>query len=233
MEKPMRCVLVRHAESIGNAEGRLQGHAEFNLTAAGRRQAERLFQRFQMEGLDPTHVYCSPLRRTLETARIVSRSWQAPLIEWDALIEYDVGVFSGLSWENIGLQYPTMAQAFRESGDWAVVEGAENLEQRCARGRRIVASLIEAHSATDVVVAFSHGGILQHIIAAFLGADRSWGIRVRNTAVFDFSLDKNLWHEAGRSRLNTRHWRIHCFNDAAHLEGDYGAAEQTGSAKEA
>lgn len=229
----MRCILIRHAESMGNAEGRLQGHAEFDLTKAGRRQAERLFQRFQMECLEPTHIYCSPLRRTLETARIVSRSWQAPLVEWDDLIEYDVGVFSGLSWEDIGLQYPAMAQAFRESGDWAAVEGAENLEQRRARGRRVVASLIETHRHTDVVVAFSHGGILQHIIAALLGTDRTWGVRVRNTAVFDFSLDEGLWHELGNTRFNTRHWRIHCFNDASHLEGDYGAAEQTGSAKEA
>ncbi|HET8700169.1 MAG TPA: histidine phosphatase family protein [Nitrococcus sp.] len=229
----MRCILIRHAESVGNAEGRLQGHAEFDLSKAGRRQAERLFQRFQMESLEPTHIYCSPLRRTLETARIVARSWQAPLIEWDELIEYNVGVFSGLSWEVIDLQYPAMAQAFRESGDWAVVEGAENLEQRRARGRRVVAALIEAHRATDIVVAFSHGGILQHIIAALLDTERSWGIRVRNTAVFDFSLDESLWYEPGIARLNTRHWRIHCFNDASHLEGDYGAAEQTGSAKEA
>ncbi|EAR20917.1 phosphoglycerate mutase [Nitrococcus mobilis Nb-231] len=233
MEKAMRCILVRHAESVGNAEGRLQGHAEFDLTNVGRRQAERLFQRLQMEGLEPTHVYCSPLRRTVETARIVSRSWQAPLTLWGDLIEYNVGVFSGLRWEDIDMQYPTMAQAFRESGDWAVVEGAEDLMQRHARGRRVVASLVEGHRSGDVIVAFSHGGILQHIIAAFLGTDRSWGIRVRNTAVFDFTLDKNLWYEFGSVRRNTRHWRILSFNDAAHLELDYGAAEQTGSAKEA
>lgn len=229
----MRCVLIRHAESEGNAQGRLQGHAEFDLTPTGRRQAERLFQRFQMECLEPTHVFCSPLRRTMETARIVSRSWQAPLIQWDELIEYDVGVFSGLSWEEIDGQYPAMARAFRGCGDWAVVAGAEDLEQRRMRGRRVVASLIDGHRAGDVIVAFSHGGILQHILAALLGTDRTWGIRVRNTAVFDFTLDQSLWYASAEARRNTRHWRIHCFNDAAHLERDYGAAEQTGSAKEA
>ncbi|MDN5871045.1 MAG: histidine phosphatase family protein [Nitrococcus sp.] len=229
----MRCLLIRHAQSVANAEGRLQGHAEFDLTKTGRWQAERLFQRFQMECLEPTHIYCSPLRRTLETAQIVSRSWQVPLIEWDQLIEYNLGVFSGLSWEEIGARHPQMARAFRQSGDWGAVQGAEGLAQRRARGRRVVASLVDGHGGGDVIVAFSHGGILQHIIAALLGSERTWGIRVRNTAVFDLTLDESLWHEPGDVRLDTRHWRIHCFNDAAHLEGDYGAAEQTGSAKEA
>lgn len=229
----MRCVLIRHAESVGNAEGRLQGHADLDLTETGRRQAERLFRRFQMECLEPTHVYCSPLRRAVETARIVSQCWQVPLLEWDDLIEYNAGVFSGLSWEEIDIRYPTMARAFREKGDWATVDGAEDLEQRRARGQRTVAAFIDEHRSDDVVVAFSHGGILQHIIAALLGTERTWGIRVRNTAVFDFTLDRRLWYEPGNIRFNNRHWRIHCFNDAGHLESDYGAAEQTGSAKEA
>lgn len=229
----MRCILIRHAESEGNAQGRMQGHAEFDLTQRGQWQAERLFQRFQMECLEPSHVYSSPLRRALQTAQIVARAWQPPLIEWAELIEYDIGVFSGQTWEAIEARHPATAQAFQESGDWALVEGAENLEQRCARGRRVIAALLDGHRNEDVVVAFSHGGIMQHILAALLGTERTWGIRVRNTAVFDFTLDERQWHEAGRIRLNTRYWRIRCFNDAAHLEGDYGAAEQTGAAKEA
>ena len=35
----MRIVFVRHAETAANAEGRLQGHAEFNLSETGRAQA--------------------------------------------------------------------------------------------------------------------------------------------------------------------------------------------------
>ena len=36
----MRLIFVRHAESLANAEGRMQGHADFPLSERGREQAE-------------------------------------------------------------------------------------------------------------------------------------------------------------------------------------------------
>ena len=35
----MRLLLVRHAESVGNVEGRMQGREETDLSEAGREQA--------------------------------------------------------------------------------------------------------------------------------------------------------------------------------------------------
>jgi len=32
----MRLILVRHGESVGNSEGRLQGNADYDLTEPGR-----------------------------------------------------------------------------------------------------------------------------------------------------------------------------------------------------
>ena len=76
----MRILLVRHGVTAANAEGRLQGHADVELSADGADQAERLHRRFAAEGLRPTSVYSSPLLRTAETARIVSRSWDVPIV---------------------------------------------------------------------------------------------------------------------------------------------------------
>ena len=64
----------------------------------------------------------------------------------------------------------------------------------------------------------THGGILQHILAALLGMDRTWGTHVRNTAVFDFTIDKSLWAPDRGARLVPVHHRINRFNDASHLE---------------
>ena len=68
----MDLVFVRHAESLGNAQGRWQGRRDSELTDLGRRQAAKLRERFASEGFEPTHIYASPLSRTHETARIVS-----------------------------------------------------------------------------------------------------------------------------------------------------------------
>ena len=40
----MRLIFVRHAQSVGNAGGLLQGRAEYELSETGRQQAERLPQ---------------------------------------------------------------------------------------------------------------------------------------------------------------------------------------------
>ena len=215
----MRLVLVRHAESTANAEGRWQGHENFALSEGGRAQAEVLHARFREEGFQPTHVYTSPLRRAAETAEIVARSWDVAIEPWDDLKEHDVGVFSGLTWDEIGARYPDVARDFEAVGErWSSVPGAEQPAARAERARRVIEQTMGRHTGDDVVLAVTHGGILQHYLAALLGADRTWGVPVENTALFDFSLDLGSWSLEGDVRHNTSLWRINCFNDASHLE---------------
>ncbi len=101
---------MRHGESTGNAEGRLQGRAEFELSDVGRAQARALHDRFKDEDFQPTHVYSSPQKRTAETAQIVSASWPPAISYWDDLKEHDIGVFSGLTWPEISSQFPEIAK---------------------------------------------------------------------------------------------------------------------------
>ena len=179
----MRLILIRHAESRGNLEGRLQGRSDFELSNLGRQQAERLFERFAAEKLSPTQVYSSPLSRAMETAVIVSRNWSPAIHLWPELVEYDVGVFEGLTWLDIIRSHPAIARDFEQSKDWDVVDKVELVKQRHERGHRVIESIIAGHLNDDLVVCFTHGGILQHIISALLGTDRTWGIPVLNTAV--------------------------------------------------
>ena len=215
----MRLLFVRHAESEGNSERRLQGHAEFGLSETGRRQAAALCDRLGREGFTPTHVYTSPLLRSAETARIVAADWEPEVVPWDDLKETDIGIFSGLTWAEIEEAHPEAARRFGGESDWDAVEGAETFDQRRERGRRVIDAVIERHGDEDVVVLFTHGGILQYMVAALLDAGRVWGTPVKNTALFDFIFDRGRWAQEGAVRNNPRMWRIVRFNDAAHLRG--------------
>ncbi len=213
----MRLLFVRHAESEGNSERRLQGHADFRLSEKGRRQAEALRDRLGREGFAPTHVYTSPLLRSAETARIVAANWEPEIVPWDDLKETGIGIFSGLTWAEIESAHPEIARRFLAGSDWDVVEGAEGLGQRRARGRRVIETVIERHGDQDVVVLFTHGGILQHMVAALFDTERVWGTSVENTALFEFVFDRDRWAQADWGRHNPRMWRIARFNDASHL----------------
>lgn len=212
----MKILMIRHGVTAANAEGRLQGHADVELSPEGADQAERLHRRFAAEGLRPTHVYSSPLLRTAETARIVSRSWDVPIVHCDDLKETDVGPFTGLTMAEAAVRFPEAARAILEDDDWDAVEGAESYRERNERARRVVDRVIAHHAAGDVVVLFAHGGILQCIVAALMGTDRVWGVPIGNTAVFEFEIDLERWRQ-DVDRQNNRRWRIVRFNDSEHL----------------
>ncbi len=215
----MRLIFVRHAESVGNFEGRLQGQADFPLSDRGRGQARSLADRFDLEGLKPTRVYSSPLSRAAETARIVSRKWPLEVSYSDDLQETGVGVFAGLTWKEAEAAHPEAARLVDEFEDWGVVDGAETLADIRRRAERAAGWLIDHHRQDDVVVVFSHGAIIRWIIAAVMGTDFIWsGPPLRNTTLFDFTLDNAGWRR--RDGLHrTKLWQINRFADASHLDG--------------
>ena len=214
----MKLVFVRHGESDGNADGILQGQTEFHLSERGRSQSRSLRERFQMEGFRPTHIYSSPQHRTTETAQLVTSHWPTPIVYLDDLKEYDVGIFSGLTWSEIGTKYPEIAHEFQQSRNWDIVQGAETLTSRRNRAIRVIETIFAHHENNDVVLVFTHGGILQYILAVLIGSERIWGIHVHNTAVFSLTLDLDQW-SLGESKLeNNFLWRIVHFNDASHLD---------------
>ena len=214
----MRLLFVRHAESTANAESRYQGRADFPLSDVGRRQARKLAERFRREGFEPTHAYTSPLSRTSETAAILADQWGREVVDVDDLMEYDVGILSGLTADEVNARYPELDMERAWETGLAGIEGVEPPEAREARARRVVDRAVGGHDDGDTVLMVTHGGILQHILAALLGTDRTWGTHVRNTGVFDFSIDKSRWDLDGGARLVPLHHRINRFNDASHLE---------------
>src|SRR5690349_7965495 len=71
-EWTMRLILVRHGQSVGNVEQRIQGKDD-PLTDFGRRQAAAAGETLAARG-DITHLYASPLARAFETATIIGRA---------------------------------------------------------------------------------------------------------------------------------------------------------------
>lgn len=195
----------------------MQGHADFPLSERGRQQAEHLYTRLLSEDLNPTRIFSSPLSRTAETAKIVSRSWPSQIVYLDTLKEQDLGVFSGLTLAEAKMKYPGMAKDLEQSQDWATVEGAESFLELRQRAKELVEWLIKSHQQNDGIVVFTHGGLLLQIISAVLGTKRLWTAPLGNTALYDFTLDQQQWSSKDSSMYNKALWQINRFGDALHL----------------
>lgn len=67
----MKLLFIRHAQSTGNQERRMQGHGDYALSKLGKLQAEKLAHRLLAEAWWPSHIYSSPLRRAAQTVEIL------------------------------------------------------------------------------------------------------------------------------------------------------------------
>lgn len=169
-------VLVRHGESDGNAAGIFQGRQDYPLSALGRDQAAaRGTSLVKLIGERGAVVFCSPLSRAQESARIIARTAGVgePRVE-EALIELDTGSWTGRSWTEI---QETETEAWRRfhSESWAAISDAESPEALYGRAMQAWAILRDAAATEGVgtVIAVSHGGFLQWLIRTTFGC-RSW-----------------------------------------------------------
>ncbi len=86
-----RIIIVRHGNTFdpGDIVTRVGGRTDLALTASGRAQAEALARHFAERGERFGRAFCSPLRRTRETAEIVlAGSAQLEVLEFLREIDY-------------------------------------------------------------------------------------------------------------------------------------------------
>ena len=197
---------LRHAESTGNAENRLQGLSEFPLSEVGRAQARALGARWRAEGQRFDVAVSSPLSRARETAQEVAAVLQIPVLELEPLwVERDMGQRSGLTMDEIHAQFPDPdflnPYDSREGGgesDWALY----------LRAGLALHKILQRAPARYLIV--THGAILNMTLYAILGIApqpnfQGPRFRLENTAFSSF----HYYPQAHR-------WRVDVIGDRSH-----------------
>ncbi len=204
---PTRLFLIRHGETELSAEDRFAGSTDVPLGANGRRQVEQLAERLAGEHICAT--YCSPLRRTEETAAILARPHGHAPIARDGLREIDHGHWEGLRRADVEEEYPA------EYADWEAdpftfaPTGGESGIQVAARALPVIRDLVVTHAGENVLVV-SHKATIRLIIASLLGFDaRGYRDRLDQAPACLNVLD---FRSPGRARLML-------LNDVSHYAG--------------
>lgn len=175
--------LVRHGETVFNAEGRQQGRLDSPLTALGEAQAAsvgRLLQRIVGKP-DGWRLVASPLGRTQATAAIIGKTLRLPVETDPRLTEISFGEWDGRLRDELALEHP---KAFA-SQDWRfAAPGGESYEAVHARLADWLASQPPEHSRKLIVV--SHGGAGRVLRGAFMGLSREalWDMEIPQDAVY-------------------------------------------------
>ena len=161
---PTTIVLVRHGETDWNRDSRFQGHADIPLNEAGRGQARGLA--LELKGESFSAVYSSPLLRAPETATILVARRGLDVEPAAALMEVDVGSWSGLTRDQVEARFPDGFQRWLDYGHgWDDGETYDELGTRVVSGLKRIA---RSHPDTTVL-AVTHGGPIRSALAASAG----------------------------------------------------------------
>ncbi len=167
---PTRVYLMRHGEVVNSGEKRYNGHIDIDITQKGIDQMHRLAG--LLAGKNIAAVYCSDLVRTVKGADIISKSLGVAYRAVRELRERSVGIWEGLTADEIKQRYPGEYAAWRaDLLNYRPPDG-ECLIDVHSRIRPAYRSLIAAHASQEIAMVL-HGGVNRIIIADALGLDLS------------------------------------------------------------
>lgn len=213
----LKVILIRHAQSLGNQAGRMEGQTSTALSPLGHRQAQQLADYLTEHSPTPTCCYSSPLLRATETACYLTAQGDIPLQLQADLQELHAGIFQGLTWAEAVARYPDLCHRLTHTLHYCPAPQAETLAAGRRRAEQWWRSCLQQHRPGQTLWVVSHGGLMQHLVASLLGCDRTWQITIGCTALFEFWLAQTTWQPLSEDRFNPEWWQIRQFNATPHL----------------
>jgi broad specificity phosphatase PhoE len=164
--------LVRHGETIWNSERRYIGRTDLSLSDKGFEQAQNLAQRFakKNEGEKIQAIWTSPLKRSVETAKIIGKEIGLEPEIINELIEVDFGEWEGLTYEEIKEKFGDLIDRWLFSPSIVEIPSGESWRSLTERVRNFLTQA--SRRPEKVALAITHGGIIKTITGLILDHQR-------------------------------------------------------------
>lgn len=199
-----RVIFIRPGETDWNRDLRYQGWVAIPLNSYGKRQAQRLANYIRNIGVGA--LYTSDLKRATETADLLAEKLGSAPIADQRLRERDIGVWQGLTQQEMQLWYPMeYAQFVGDPDGYRVPEGESRKDVR----ERILAAFNEYLAADkgETIAILSHSTAINALLAEIIPSIKFGSVDVSNTSVTTIKRDDNDV------------WQLVTADDITHLEG--------------
>jgi broad specificity phosphatase PhoE len=202
-------LLVRHAETDDNANMRLSGWTDTDLSERGEDQVRLLADHFNRVHGHVDALYASPLIRARRTAEAIgARTGHRPIL-LDDLREMYFGELDGLPFEELKAAYSHLLKADENSAIedfmWPSGESRTGFTTRVLR----VTNHIARRHPGGLVGIVTHGGVIATLLTILHGeSPANW----RKWVVPNASLSEIVWDSIAQRGALVRH------GDASHLE---------------
>ena len=146
----MKIFLVRHGQTDWNVKHKVQGKADIELNDTGVAQANETSSKLNHITIDL--IICSPLKRAMQTAQIINKGRNIPIIYDERISERDFGEMEGKHQEE-----------FDFKGFWSYqrnikYESAENIQDFFDRIYAFLDNITEKYRDKNILLV-NHGGV--------------------------------------------------------------------------
>lgn len=241
----MRLFLIRHGQSTNNALYEVEDYErgrthDPELTDRGHQQAARVAEFLktaidmpvpETEQLQFTHLYVSPMKRALDTAKPIAQALNIqPEVRMDiheigGLFTADdetgeVTGYSGMTRAEISDCYPNyiLPDGITENGWWDAERGRETPAEFLGRAIGVAMDLRKRAHTSDKIALVAHAAFFDGLMKALLNQLPNHPLNLfynhYNTGVSRLDFDESRW-----ARVDN-HIRVHYFNRVTHLPPD-------------
>ncbi len=173
----IRLILIRHGNTFetGQTPTQIGSRTDLPLTEKGRSQAERMARFLETENLLPSAIYRGPLKRQIETARIIGAKFRLEDMSEPVLTEIDYGPWEGLASEEIGKKWPRQYAEWTDESRWA--EGIFGGNSPLLDIEKWVSYLKKTHRPGETILGVTSNGLIRFFYALL---KEQWNQLVQN-----------------------------------------------------
>ena len=162
----MQLILIRHAQTAWNRDGKFLGATDVALTDQGMRQAGMTAS--AVAELKPDYLISSPMLRARMTADAIAERARLAVSTMQELTEINLGDLEGLDGRDMKEQYPELLAQWRRDPSRICFPAGECMTDLRTRVRNTITSFEKTYDGKTVAVV-SHNFPIKVALLAYLG----------------------------------------------------------------
>ena len=205
----LQVYLVRHGETVWNAERRIQGQSDSPLTEKGEQQAWQVGERVKHLGI--THIIASDLGRTRRTAEIIADACGCSVTLDPRLRELNMGVLEKRPLDGLTAEEEQWRATLVNGSEGGRIPEGESMTEMATRMHAALNACLDLPAGSRPLLV-SHGMALGALVSTILGlpayAERR--LRLRNCSLSRVDYQQSAWLAEG--------WIVETAGDISHLD---------------
>ncbi|NYS30486.1 2,3-diphosphoglycerate-dependent phosphoglycerate mutase GpmB [Pantoea sp. WMus005] len=205
----LQVYLVRHGETVWNAERRIQGQSDSPLTEKGEQQAWQVGERVKHLGI--THIIASDLGRTRRTAEIIADACGCSVTLDARLRELNMGVLEKRPLDGLTAEEEQWRATLVNGTEGGRIPEGESMTEMATRMHAALNACLDLPAGSRPLLV-SHGMALGSLVSTILGlpayAERR--LRLRNCSISRVDYQQSAWLAEG--------WIVETAGDISHLD---------------